>query len=141
MAKKISIGIDLGGTKIMAVVFDRNFEVMATSRVPTEGHRGSKAGLKRIWSTIESAMDSAGVTKDDVISCGIGCPGVVDFSEGVLREAANLGWSDVKIGKYLSKKIGKNVLLESILIKKKKGDLLLTFLVKLIHICRQEMQK
>ena len=109
MAKKISIGIDLGGTKIMAVVFDRNFEVMATSRVPTEGHRGSKAGLKRIWSTIESAMDSAGVTKDDVVSCGIGCPGVVDFSEGVLREASNLGWSDVKIGKYLSKKIGKNV--------------------------------
>jgi len=109
MAKKISVGIDLGGTKIMAVVFDKNFDVLASSRVPTEGHKGSKSGLKRIWSTIESAMDSAGVSKNEITSCGIGCPGVVDFSEGILKEAANLGWNNVNIGKYLTKKIGKNV--------------------------------
>ena len=74
MAKKYQLG-DLGGTKIMAVVFDKNFDVLASSRVPTEGHKGSKSGLKRIWSTIESAMDSAGVSKSEITSCGIGCPG------------------------------------------------------------------
>ena len=34
---------------------------------------------------------------------------MVDFSEGILKEAANLGWNNVNIGKYLTKKIGKNV--------------------------------
>ena len=48
MAKKISVGIDLGGTKIMAVIFDKNFNVLGSERVPTEGHKGSKEGLKRI---------------------------------------------------------------------------------------------
>ena len=62
----------------MAVVFDKNL-MCWLMRVPTEGHKGSKSGLKRIWSTIESAMDSAGVSKNEITSCGIGCPGVVDL--------------------------------------------------------------
>ena len=91
MAKKISVGIDLGGTKIMAVIFDKNFNVLGSERVPTEGHKGSKEGLKRILNTVNTALESAHIDKDDVIACGIGCPGVVDFSSGVLREASNLG--------------------------------------------------
>ena len=59
--------------------------------------------------TFIQTSHSAGVSKNEIASCGIGCPGVVDFSEGILKEAANLGWNDVNIGKYLSKKIGKNV--------------------------------
>ena len=105
MAKKISVGIDLGGTKIMAVIFDKNFNVMGSERVPTEGHKGSKEGLKRILNTVNTALESAHIDKDDVIACGIGCPGVVDFSSGVLREASNLGWENVEIGRYLSKKL------------------------------------
>ena len=93
----------------MAVVFDKNFDVLASSRVPTQGHRGSKAGLKRIWSTIESAMDSAGVSKNEIASCGIGCPGVVDFSEGILKEAANLGWNDVNMGNTSLKRLARTL--------------------------------
>ncbi|MEE2807708.1 MAG: ROK family protein [Verrucomicrobiota bacterium] len=109
MAKKISVGIDLGGTKIMAVIFDENFNVLGAERVPTEGHKGSKDGLKRILRAVDSALESSGNDKDEVVACGIGCPGVVDYSNGVLREAANLGWEDVEIGRYLSKKIDAEV--------------------------------
>jgi glucokinase len=109
MAKKISVGIDLGGTKIMAVIFDKNFNVLGSERVPTEGHKGSKDGLKRILNTVNTALESAGLNKDEVVACGIGCPGVVDFSSGVLREASNLGWEDVEIGRYLSKKLDTEV--------------------------------
>ena len=109
MAKKISVGIDLGGTKIMAVIFDKNFNVLGSERVPTEGHKGSKDGLKRILNTVNTALESAGLNKDEVVACGIGCPGVVDFSNGVLREASNLGWEDVEIGRYLSKKLDAEV--------------------------------
>ena len=105
MAKRISVGIDLGGTKIMAVVFDQDFNVLGSDRLPTEGHKGSKDGLKRILGAVDSALESSGNDRDDVVACGIGCPGVVDFNNGVLREAVNLGWEDVEIGRYLSKKI------------------------------------
>ena len=105
MAKKISVGIDLGGTKIMAVIFDKNFNVLGSERVPTEGYKGSKEGLKRILNTVHTALESAHIDKGEVVACGIGCPGVVDFSSGVLREASNLGWENVDIGRYLSKKL------------------------------------
>ncbi|MBT7983724.1 MAG: ROK family protein, partial [Akkermansiaceae bacterium] len=64
MAKKISVGIDLGGTKIMAVIFDKNFNVLGSERVPTEGHKGSKEGLKRILNTVNTALESAYIDKD-----------------------------------------------------------------------------
>ena len=56
MAKRISVGIDLGGTKIMAVVFDEDFNVLGSDRLPTEGHKGSKDGLKRILGAVDLSL-------------------------------------------------------------------------------------
>ena len=109
MAKKYSIGIDLGGTKTLAVVFGDGMSVAGSARVPTEGHKGASQGLKRIWSTVQEALNQAGVDPSDVSSLGIGCPGVVDSEKGILREASNLGWAEVPIREYLTKRLGEKV--------------------------------
>jgi glucokinase len=96
-----TMGIDLGGTKMFAVVFDADFEVVGSSRAPTVGHEGPQAGLERIGGCIDEALADAGLKGSELIAAGIGCPGVVDFETGVLRHAPNLGWNEVEVGKFL----------------------------------------
>lgn len=109
MAKKYSVGVDLGGTKTLAAVFDGKYKALGTARTTTEGHRGAKEGLKRVWATVQDAMKQACVELEEVKAFGIGCPGVVDFEKGILREALNLGWRKVRVGEYLSKRIDRQV--------------------------------
>ena len=106
MAGKFTIGFDLGGTKMFAVVFDDEFKEVGSARVPTDGHKGEKDGLRRIIATAQDALDDAGIKAKEVAAFGIGCPGVVDFEKGVLRGATNLGWGDVEVGAYIESKLG-----------------------------------
>ncbi len=100
--KPLTIGVDLGGTKIYAIVLDDNEKVIGSARNPSNGHEGAEAGLDTIAETIRSAIDDAGGNKADVQALGIGCPGVVDLKKGVLKVAPNLGWHDVPVRKHLS---------------------------------------
>ena len=98
-----SLGIDLGGTKIFAVVFDADFNEVGSCRVPTMGFEGPDQGLKRIAECAREALEDAEIAATDLRAVGIGCPGVVDFEKGVLRHAPNLGWNEIGVGRYLAK--------------------------------------
>lgn len=102
-AGPVWIGFDLGGTKMLAVVFDEDFKPLGRRRRKTKGSEGAKAGVERIIETIEQALDDAGVDADRVAGIGIGCPGPIDPSKGMIRIAVNLGWDEVPIGDALKK--------------------------------------
>ncbi len=97
------IGFDLGGTKMLAKVFDGNFEPVAKERKRTKGYEGSASGVQRIAQTIRSALAEAKIDESQVGGIGIGVPGPVDLTRGVIIEAANLGWKDVPLKKQLEK--------------------------------------
>ena len=42
------VGFDLGGTKMLAIVFDSNFSVVTRKRRKTKGHGGAQSGVARI---------------------------------------------------------------------------------------------
>ena len=105
--KRIRIGVDLGGTKIYAVIFDEDLgDVIGTARNPSNGHEGADKGLATIKKTVLTAMDDAGCQGTKVLSLGIGVPGVVDRKKGILKIAPNLGWHDVPVRKYLENAFG-----------------------------------
>lgn len=110
-SKKVWIGFDLGGTKMLAKVFDQKFTEIGGAKTKTEGYRGMEAGLERMIETIEEALSAAKVSKSDVLGIGVGCPGPVDPSRGVLVEAPNLGWSEAPIADVLGKEFGCEVVL------------------------------
>ena len=91
------IGFDLGGTKMLAIVFDSKFKKVGRARKKTKGHEGMKNGLNRINETISEAMEDAGISKKDVGGLGIGCPGPLDLKKGMIHEAPNLGWKNVPV--------------------------------------------
>lgn len=95
------VGFDLGGTKMLAVVFDQNMKILGRERKKTKGFEGAEAGLKRIHAVIEGALDDAKVRKNQILGIGIGCPGPLDLKKGLIREAPNLGWTNVPIRKSL----------------------------------------
>jgi glucokinase len=100
------VGLDLGGTKMLAKVFDDKFKELGVAKKKTEGNRGLATGLRRMAETIEEALAAAGVDKSRVKGIGVGCPGPVNAEKGIIVEAPNLGWKNAPVVASLKKAIG-----------------------------------
>ena len=103
------IGFDLGGTKMLAVVYDEDFKPVGRARKKTKGHEGMEAGLNRINNVIEEAIEDANLTPEQIGGLGIGCPGPLNLKKRSIREAPNLGWVNVPIGSSIKDKFGFHV--------------------------------
>jgi glucokinase len=101
-----SIGFDLGGTKMMACLFDEKFKVLARRRRPSKGQEGPDSGLERMMEAIQGVLDEAKVPQEQVAAIGVGAPGVVNLANGMLRHAPNLGWTEVPIGQVIRSRFG-----------------------------------
>ena len=96
------VGFDLGGTKMLASIFDSSFEILGRARKSTLNSVSPKKNLKRIARTIDEALEEAGRDRQSILGIGIGCPGPVNMTTGLVHEAINLGWRDVEVGEWLS---------------------------------------
>jgi glucokinase len=88
-------GIDLGGTKIQAIVADPNHKVLgqARRRTPTEG--GPSDVVDQLAEALTEALEQAGVGAPALSGIGIGAPGAIDDEAGTLARAGNLpDWHD-----------------------------------------------
>ncbi len=94
---RVWVGFDLGGTKMLAKVFNDDYQTLGKSKQKTQGAKGSEAGLTRMESVIEEALADAGVDSSLIAGIGIGCPGPINPETGTLVEAPNLGWRNVPI--------------------------------------------
>ena len=104
--KEYWVGFDLGGTKMLAAVYDADFKLLGKKRKPTKGHEGSDAGVERVLGVIIKALEAAEVSTDQIAGIGIGAPGPLDVIDGVVLDTPNLGWKDVPIRKELQKEFG-----------------------------------
>ncbi len=104
--KRFWAGFDLGGTKMMAAVYDDDFRLLGKERKRTRGYEGLKDGLRRIEETIGEALAAAGLAPDKLAGIGVGSPGPVDPRKGILLDLPNLGWKDVPLKASLEKAFG-----------------------------------
>src|SRR5712692_11579909 len=73
------VGIDLGGTKILAGLFNGSLECIGTAKVSTKAQRGMETVISRIERCVRDAVDEADLGLKQVAGVGIGAPGAVDF--------------------------------------------------------------
>jgi glucokinase len=107
------IGVDLGGTKILAGVIDPTGGVLSRAKKKTRSERGVEAVIDRIARTVRRAVEKAELDFDRVERLGIGAPGALDAATGVVAEAPNLDWKDVPLKKLLEKHLGIPVTVEN----------------------------
>ncbi len=108
------VGVDLGGTKILAGVFDGSLECVGSTKVSTKAQRGLDNVISRIERCVRDAVDEADLSIKQVAGVGIGAPGAVDFGTGTVMFAPNLeGWKDVPLKKDLEKQLGVPVFVEN----------------------------
>ena len=89
--KKYSIGVDLGGTKVLAAVVEKSTgKVVAENKKKTKGERGNEQITKVLLKTIKSLLKESGIDKDKISSIGIGAAGQVDREHGILINGPNL---------------------------------------------------
>jgi glucokinase len=92
-AMKMRAGIDLGGTKIQAVVVDEQYSVLGQQRLPTPTKGGPEDVADAIAEAIRGAANEAEAEPAELVSIGVGSPGDVDDETGTVTSARNLpGW-------------------------------------------------
>ena len=111
--KDCVIGVDFGGTKILAGVFDAKFECIGRARVSTKADRGTDEVIGRIARCVREAVDECDLDLKEIKTIGIGAPGAVDSESGKVIFAPNLGWNDVPLKKELEKLLERPVFLEN----------------------------
>jgi glucokinase len=83
-------GIDLGGTKIQAVVCDEEHRVVGQSRRPTPQEGGPPDVVEAMAGALEEAAADADVKASALEGVGVGSPGAVDAKAGTVGDASNL---------------------------------------------------
>ena len=101
-----TIGIDLGGTNIVASVVDDYYNIIGTSKTPTNSPRSADEIFDDIADVCEEAVKTAGLTMEDIDSVGMGTPGTVN-QDGVIEFANNLAFNNVPARTMLAKRINK----------------------------------
>ena len=83
-------GLDLGGTKIQAIVLDGRNSVLAEARHATPTDGGPKAVIDELAATLADACAQADLEPARLAGVGVGSPGAVDPRRGVVKGARNL---------------------------------------------------
>jgi glucokinase len=84
-------GIDLGGTKIQAIVVgEQGHNVLGEARTLTPKRGGPAAVVEALVQCMREAARSAGIEVERLDGIGVGVPGEVDAQAGTLARAGNL---------------------------------------------------
>lgn len=99
-------GIDLGGTKIQAVVVDADGSVRGEHRDATPLDGGAEAIVAAMAAAMRSAAEAAKVRTEQLEGVGVGGPGAIDVAAGTIADPPNLPWTGAyPVGPELSRAV------------------------------------
>ncbi|MEG1887041.1 MAG: ROK family glucokinase [Oscillospiraceae bacterium] len=102
---KYYIGIDLGGTNIAAGVVDENFNIIGRGKIKTNAPRPAEEIAADMAKAAKIAVADAGLEMSDISEAGIGCPGSIDPTTGMVATSNNLKFTMVPMKKLIEDEI------------------------------------
>ncbi|MCR5370011.1 MAG: ROK family protein [Clostridium sp.] len=107
MAGKYNICLDIGGTKVLGVIFDEERNIVYKLKKKTKAGGDTQENVEEvICGVVEEMLQKADIKKKDVKAIAAGAPGVIDSEHGVVLFSPNLPWRDYDIKTPLEKKFG-----------------------------------
>lgn len=109
MGHNYAIGVDFGGTKVLAAVIDTDSgKVKGEFKIATSLFDSGEALMERIYEVVDGALDDAKVKAKECAGIGVGIAGQVDAERGLLIGTANLSRSvvDLPMAQMLNDRYG-----------------------------------
>lgn len=107
------LGIDLGGTNIAVGLVDNDGHIIYKSSTPTLSGRPIEEIVEDMVRLCYDVIDRASFSMDEVKAIGLGCPGTIDSTNGIVVYSNNIQMNNVRLGKILEDKLKKPVNLEN----------------------------
>jgi len=102
-AKNLSLGIDLGGTKV-AVGLCHGDEILKKAIFPTQASAGFDGVISVILGAVEKVLEGHSIK--EINGAGIGSAGQINGATGEVIYSPNLGWKNAPLGGSISKALG-----------------------------------
>lgn len=109
VAAPVSVGVDVGGTKILAALVDEGGQIVARERVATPP-RDVRATITAIVTTVDDLIRDH---PEPVGAVGIGVAALVDGDRSQVVFAPNLGWSQVPLADEVGRLLQRRVVVEN----------------------------
>ena len=107
MKGKYNICLDIGGTKILGVIFNENREIVYRVKKLTKEFGDSASNVeKMIISVVKEIIKKSGIDKKELNAIAAGAPGVIDQDAGIVLFSPNLPWRDYDIRTPIEKEFG-----------------------------------
>ena len=110
---KYYIGIDLGGTNIVAGVVDENYNIITKASTKTNLPRPEKEIAADMAKVSIQAVKDAGLDMSQIEWVGIGTPGIANSEKGIIEYSCNLGFDNTPMVEYIKEYIDKPVFIEN----------------------------
>ena len=107
------IGIDLGGTNIVAGVVDDEFRIVATAKCKTRIPRPAEEIVVDMARMAKEAVQNAGLTMADIAYVGVGSPGTCNADTGIVEYSNNLQFEKLPLRDMLGGMLDKAVYMEN----------------------------
>ena len=91
------LGIDVGGTNLVAGVVDEDYALIYKSELPTDNKRTFGEVVRDIVKVAKAALAGAGLSETDIDRVGLGVPGAVNPHNKHVILAPNLRWKDADV--------------------------------------------
>jgi glucokinase len=102
----VRIGIDIGGTKIVAGIVDEKGSVIHTKRIPTDTAKGYEGIRDDIVILVQDIIKAVGVQKNNIEQIGIATAGQIEKASNTILFSPNLGWHNAPLGDDIEKATG-----------------------------------
>ena len=107
MAESYNLCLDIGGTKVLGVIFNSKKEVVYRLKKKTKAGGDSSANVEEVIISVAKELISAsGIKKSDIHAIAAGAPGVIDQDKGVVLFSPNLPWKNYNIRKPIEDEFG-----------------------------------
>lgn len=104
--QNLTIGIDIGGTKVAGGLVTQKGRLIKAAVVPTRAKEGIETSFGQVRCLIERLIRQAG-GKHNILGIGLCCPGAIDPKSRRVINAPNLpGWEDLRIGEEIERSFG-----------------------------------
>lgn len=100
--KKYSVGIDLGGTKILIALIEKESgKVVHFVKKKTKKEKGAENIVRKMISGINELFEDSGIDLEEISSIGIAAAGQIDREHGIILGAPNLDCYDLNLKEIL----------------------------------------